>query len=106
MLALARAPYRGRQHVTKDEAVKEWWKALGSELAQARKDLDISQDDMADRLSLGRTTLSKIERGLNPTLPHYLRYALEVDVDFALIAARARLIVKARGLEPDEPELI
>lgn len=106
MIALARNFAQELDPMTqsKDELVNEWHQALGGELAQARKDAGISQGEMADRLGIGRTTLSKVERGLNPTLPLFLRYALELEVDFSLIAARARLIVKARALTPELEE--
>ena len=95
---MAVAPY-ARHAVDESELVDEWLKAIGGELAKARSDKGISQKDMADRLELGRSTVSKIERGLNPTFPNYLRYAIDLDVDFAVIAARARLIVKTRDID-------
>lgn len=96
-VALNVAPYM-EECVTRDEQVVEWMKALGGELATARKDKDISQEEMAELLGMGRSTIYKIEHGQNPTLPNYLHYALVLDVDFAIIAARARLVVRARSI--------
>lgn len=41
---------------------------IGSSILQLRKDIDISQGELADALSLSRATVQKLEKGDNVTL--------------------------------------
>lgn len=83
------------------DIVREWRAAVGQNLAIERKSEQLSQAEMSLKLGVARRTVSDIERGLSTNFDNYIRYAIELDVDFALIVAKARLIVRAKTLDID-----
>jgi transcriptional regulator with XRE-family HTH domain len=88
---------------TQDETIKMWKEALGTQLAIERKGKGLNQQAIAEKLGISQRTVSEIERGLNPVIDHMLRYAELVDLDFAVLAARARVVVQARQIDEPSP---
>lgn len=82
------------------DALTEWKKAIGQELAVERKANDLGQEDMAKRLGVSRRTLSDVEQGKNGAIDNYINYAILLDVDFSFIALRAKMEVEKRMLTP------
>lgn len=81
--------------------VMKWKIALGQQLALERKDQKLNQTQVAESLGLSQRTVSQVERGESPTIDHFLRYCELIDVDFAVLAARARVVVRSRELDQE-----
>lgn len=88
---------------TQEETTKMWKEALGTQLAIERKVKGLNQQSIAEQLGISQRTVSEIERGLNPVIDHMLRYAELVGLDFAVLAARARVVVQARQIDEPSP---
>jgi DNA-binding XRE family transcriptional regulator len=59
----------------------EFSRAFGRKLRDARKKAGLSQEDLADRVDLSRTSITNIEKGAqHPSLKLALKLADEVDV--------------------------
>lgn len=88
--------------ISPDE-IDMWKVALGQQLAMERKDKGLNQQSVAEALGISQRTVSEIERGLNPVIDHMLKYADLVGLDFAILAARARVSVLARQVDAPSP---
>jgi transcriptional regulator with XRE-family HTH domain len=88
---------------TQDETITMWKNALGHQLALERKDRGLNQQAIAEQLGISQRTVSEIERGLNPVIDHMLKYAELVGLDFAVLAARARVVVLAQQINEPSP---
>jgi transcriptional regulator with XRE-family HTH domain len=88
--------------ISPDE-IDMWKVALGQQLAMERKDKGMNQQSVAELLGISQRTVSEIERGLNPVIDHMLKYADLVGLDFAVLAARARVSVLARQVDAPSP---
>lgn len=88
--------------ISPDE-IDMWKVALGQQLAMERKDKGLNQQSVAESLGISQRTVSEIERGLNPVIDHMLKYADLVGLDFAVLAARARVSVLARQVDAPSP---
>lgn len=88
--------------ISPDE-IDMWKVALGQQLAMERKDKGLNQQSVAESLGISQRTVSEIERGLNPVIDHMLKYADLVGLDFAILAARARVSVLARQVDAPSP---
>ena len=58
-----------------DEAV--WYKDIGSRIKKARKELGLTQEEVARKANLQRTSITNIEKALQKT-PIYTLYVLSV----------------------------
>lgn len=79
----------------KQQLVDEWRRALGAALAEARKAAELTQEQLAARLSIGRRTMSDLETGKGKNLETLLRAFVACEADFGVAAAKARLQVKS-----------
>lgn len=87
------------QQVSEDK-VMQWKHAIGQQLQLERKRLGLSQGDLKERLGLSQKTISDIETGKTPTFDHFLRYCELLELDFAVMAARARVYMRATDEDP------
>lgn len=71
------------------------WKRLGHALAAARKEAGLTQVDVAERLSVTRTPVQAIERGIQPN-----------GKPFAKVSPTMRAYARLVGWTEDSPELI
>lgn len=63
-------------------------KKLGSKVQRLRRDLGVSQEELADRAGLHRTYVSGVERGVrNPTLTVIEKLAQALGVTIAALLA-------------------
>jgi len=86
---------------------------MGKLVRARRKKLDLTQDDLAQRVNLKRTSITNIEKGRQKIQLHTLfdlAAALEVDpvtLIPSLKAAEAETIrERVRGMRPDEREFV
>ena len=74
-----------------------WKVTLGGEIASIRRDRSMTQSELGERAGgLSQKTVSDVERGLNSVIDNYIMLCTALDVDFALVTARARLMMRAR----------
>ena len=77
--------------------IDRWKVTLGGEIASIRRDRNMTQSELGERAGgLSQKTVSDIERGLNSVIDNYIMLCTALDMDFALVTARARLMMKAR----------
>lgn len=89
------------------------YEQMGKLVRARRKKLDLTQDDLAQRVNLKRTSITNIEKGRQKIQLHTLfdlAAALEVDpvtLIPSLKAAEAETIrERVRGMRPDEREFV
>lgn len=88
------------QFMDPDRLVELWQSALGAELKAQRKATGLKQADMAERLGMSSSALSKLERGLNTILGNYIRYAHALGIEEVVLFTAADLAVKAAKMRP------
>lgn len=65
---------------------KEFIEKFGKNLRQIRKENNLSQIDLAIKISTDRSQISRIERGLvNPTITTVKAIAMELEIDIAIL---------------------
>ncbi len=84
-----------------EEDIKMWKEALGQQMRLERKSKGMTQKEVAPLVGLSQKTVSQIEKGENPTIDNYIKYCETLGSDFAVIAARARVVIRARTIGDD-----
>lgn len=87
----------------REEYVMVWKQAVGSQLALLRKQKELTQSDVASALSVNQRTVSDLERGRSTVFDHVLSYCDLLDVNPAVLMARANLTVRADGVDEPQP---
>ena len=82
------AKAEGPQAVAELHALQVKYRML-NQLIQARRALQLTQKDLAEKAGLGQAEVSKIERGRkSPTLDTYSRLAAALDLEVPRLARR------------------
>ncbi|HET7727342.1 MAG TPA: helix-turn-helix transcriptional regulator [Candidatus Limnocylindrales bacterium] len=108
-LSESRTPVRGRLYhprVISDEAAYN--RALGVRLRQARKARGLTQEKLARRLQLGRTSVVMIERGEQRVPAHVivnLAEILQIPVTELLAVEERSVAPPSRAPEVSSPEV-
>lgn len=79
-----------------------YMRALGTLLTRERKKKNLSQAAVGKQIGISQRTMSDLEKGENPTIFHYINYANVVGVDFAVMVAKARVLISMEKIEPDD----
>lgn len=78
--------------------VAELYARIGAEVRRRREGLGLSQAQLADRIGVGRTSITMIERGSQAILVHQL-----LDIAKTLKVTPDRLLDAANVIEPAGP---
>lgn len=79
--------------------IDEYRLAIMRVLVDERRHQNVTQVDIADHLGLGIRAMSKLENEGTDRLTHILAYANALDLDVAVVMAKARLRVKELGID-------
>ena len=78
--------------------VADMYAQIGAEIRRRREGLGLSQAQLADRIGIGRTSITMIERGSQAILVHQL-----LDIAKALKVSPDKLLDSVRAQEPAGP---
>lgn len=81
---------------TTGQEIAVWKAAIGQQLALERKAKGYNQTKAGGEMGWSQKTVSEIENGENSVLDNYIHYSMWADLDFAVLVARARAVIRSR----------
>lgn len=75
---------------------EEFMTLLGEELSRERRLQGYVLEEMADKLGVSVRTLQYVEKGSNPMMMHYIKYASLLGLNYPVVVARTWAVLQAR----------